>query len=195
MSEIIEYEWPHLVEADEVTKEPVKMSIRPEAEHIKNLERRLGVLRIKSIVADLVLQREQGGMVVTVTGDIKAEVEQACVVTLAPVVDNVGETFKAWYADADQAIPLAKAKHDKMAKAGGGEIPILHEQDDPEPIIEGQIDLGELVVQHLSLAINPYPHAEGVAYEYGDDEPQKVPDAFKTNPFAALKDWKHKLDD
>ena len=76
-----------------------------------------------------------------------------------------------------------------------GETPIINEQEDPEKIIGGKIDLGEVVTQHLSLAIDPYPHKEGVKYEYGDDEPEKVPEAFKNNPFAALKDWKSKLED
>ena len=134
-------------------------------------------------------------MVVHVNGRIRATVKQPCVVTLEPVESRIDETFEAWFSDPDQAIALSKAKHDKMAKSAGGEVPMLDEKDDPEPIIDGQIDLGELVTQHLALALDPYPHAEGVKYEYGDDEPEKVPEEFKNNPFAALKDWKDKLDD
>ncbi len=194
MSETLTPEWSHFIDADDVTGEKLRLSITPDKEARKNLVRRLGVLSFETLKADLILQREQGGMVVHVTGHVRATLKQSCVVTLDPVNAKVDEDFEAWFADPDQAIALAKVKHDQQIKAGG-ETPILEEYEDPEPIIDGKIDLGELVTQHLSLAINPYPHAEGVRYEYGDDEPQKVPEAFKNNPFAALKDWKAKLED
>lgn len=194
MNEILESEWSHYIDAEEVTAEKLRLSITPDKEARKNLVRRLGVLNFDTLKADLVLQREQGGMVIHVSGHITATLQQSCVVSLDPVETKVNENFEAWFADQDQAIALAKVKHDQQAKMNG-ETPILEEQEDPEPIVDGKIDLGELVTQHLSLSINPYPHAEGVHYEYGDDEPQKVPEAFKNNPFAALKDWKAKLED
>lgn len=192
MSEVLESEWTHYLDADEVTGEKMRLTITPDSEARKNLIRRLGVLGFDSIKADLELQREQGGLVVHVKGHIKANLQQSCVVTLEPIETKVDENFEAWFADTQQAVALAKVKHDKQVKANG-ETPILEESEDPEPIVDGKIDLGELVTQHLSLAITPYPHKEGVHYEYGDDEPEKVPEAFKSNPFAALKDWKAKL--
>ncbi len=194
MNEILEQEWSHFIDADEVSGETLRLSITPDNEARKNLVRRLGVESIDSLKADLQLKREQGGMVVYVAGHIHATITQACVVSLDPVESRVNENFEAWFADPDQAIQLSKVKHDKNIKVNG-ETPILEESEDPEPIIEGQIDLGELVTQHLSLSLDAYPHAEGVEYEYGDDKPHKTPDAFKNNPFAALKDWKTKLED
>lgn len=194
MSEVLESEWSHYIDAEEVTGEKLRLSITPDGEARKNLIRRLGVLGFDALKADLVLQRDQGGMVVHVTGHISANLQQSCVVSLEPVHSKVSEDFEAWFADPEQAVALAKVKHDKNVKANG-ETPIIEEEEDPEPIVDGKIDLGELVTQHLSLAIDPYPHAEGVHYEYGDDEPQKVPEAFKSNPFAALKDWKSKLEE
>ena len=194
MSEVLESEWSHFIDADDVGPDKLRLSITPDKEARQNLVKRLGILGVDSIKADLELNREQGGMVVHVKGHILATLSQSCVVTLDPVKTKVNETFDAWYADPDQAIALAKVKHDKQVKANG-ETPIINEQEDPEKIIGGKIDLGEVVTQHLSLAIDPYPHKEGVKYEYGDDEPEKVPEAFKNNPFAALKDWKSKLED
>jgi len=194
MSEILEAEWSHFIDASEITGEKVRMTITPDKEARKNLVRRLGLLSIDSLKAELELQREQGGMVVHIGGNVQAVLQQSCVVTLDPIETKVNETFEAWFADPDQAIQLSKVKHDKNVKMNG-ETPILDEREDPEPIIDDQIDLGDLVTQHLSLAIDPYPHAKGVEYEYGDDNPKKVPEAFKNNPFAALKDWKAKLED
>jgi len=193
MSEILESELSLFIEADDVSHEVVRLSITPNKEERKNLVRRLGILGIEMLKADLVLKREQGGLVVHIKGHILATLKQSCVVSMDEIETKVNETFEAWFADPDQAVALAKVKHDKQVKANG-ETPIIDESDDPERIIDGKIDLGEVVTQHLSLAINPYPHKEGVNYEYGDDEPHKVPEAFKNNPFAALKDWKSKLE-
>jgi len=193
MSENLKSEWSHFIDADEVGSEKMRLSITPDKEARQNLVRRLGILSVESLKADLELNREQGGMVVHVKGQVMASVKQSCVVTLEPIETKVNETFEAWFADPDQAIALAKVKHDKQVKANG-ETPIIDEREDPEKIVGGRIDLGEVVTQHLSLAIDPYPHKEGVKYEYGDDEPEKVPEAFKNNPFAALKDWKSKLE-
>ena len=193
MSEILESEWSHYIEADDIeTGERLRLSITPDKDARQNLTRRLGILGFESLKADLELKREQGGLVVHIKGHIHAVLTQACVVTLEPIESKVNEDFEAWFADTEQAVALAKVKHDQQVRANG-ETPILEEREDPEPIADGKIDLGELVTQHLSLAINPYPHAEGVHYEYGDDAPEKVPEAFKNNPFAALKDWKDKL--
>jgi len=194
MEEILHAEWSYKINADEVTSELMVLNIAPDEQSLRDLKRRLNLLDMDGLKADLKIRRQEGGLVVHIDGHLSARVVQACVVTLDPVESTIDERFEAWFADKDQAVALAKVKHEKELKAGT-ETPILDEQDDPEAIIDGQIDLGELVTQHLSLALNPYPHAEGVSYEYGDDEPNKVPETFKNNPFAALKDWKSKLED
>ncbi len=189
-------EWSHFIDADDVEAGPgLKLTISPDKTARERLLKRLGILGIEDLKADLSLKREQGNMVLHITGHIKAQLLQKCVVTLETLQTAVDEDFEAWFADPAQAVRLAKAKQEKLAKTGGGEVPVLDESEDPEAIVDGKIDLGELVTQHLSLSIEPYPHAEGVHYEYGDDEPQKVPEGFKTNPFEALKNWKAKLEE
>ena len=71
------------------------------------------------------------------------------------------------------------------------EVEILDEREDPEAVIYGRIDLGELVAQHISLAVPAYPQREGVEFEHGDEGielDKKSP--LRKNPFEALKDWK-----
>jgi len=186
-------EWSHPLDADEVSSgAPLKVTISAGKEEQTRLTQRLGVLGVESLSADLKLDRDNP-LVVHVAGRIRAKIKQHCVVSLEPVDNDVDESFEAWFADPDAAVSLHKAKRDKQAS--GREVPILEESEDPEPIVDGKIDLGELVVQHLSLSLPAYPHADGAHYEYGDDEPKKVPEEFKNNPFAALKDWKAKLED
>lgn len=184
-----EQEWPYLVEVEEI-QSGTTLKISPDEEQREALVRRLGVLDLTDLSASITLDFEGG--VVHASGQVRAEVTQECVVSMEPVKTTVEDEFEAWFADPGQAVSLAKARHEKLYGKGGAEVPILEEQDDPEPIVDGMIDLGELATQFLSLAIPPYPHAEGVEYEVGDDDPAAQPSGIRKNPFAALKDWKEK---
>jgi uncharacterized metal-binding protein YceD (DUF177 family) len=126
-----------------------------------------------------------------VSGKFNALVVQECVVTLEPVETSLSEPVEGYFADKEKAVSFAAAKRAREGSKNQGEVEILEESDDPEPLHNGMIDLGELVVQHLSLALPPYPHKEGVTYEMGDERfalDEKSP--LKKNPFEALKDWK-----
>ena len=182
-------EWSYLFSADDVQDQPVKMTISPNEEETQLLMKRLDLLSLDELRADLVLNRESGGIVVHVVGQIKAQLTQPCVVSLEPVEATITEEIEAWYEDLDQAVSLARVRQNRETTKG--EKPVLSEQEDPEPMVEGQIDLGELVTQYLSLYINPYPHKEGVDYEGSmTTENADDPSASLKSPFAALKDWK-----
>jgi uncharacterized metal-binding protein YceD (DUF177 family) len=116
---------------------------------------------------------------------------QNCVVSLEPFELQLSEEFEGWFADKDNTVSFAAAKKEREVVKPHAEVEILDEKEDPEAIIDGVIDLGEFTAQHISLAIPPYPHKEGVHYEVGDDEFQvdeKSP--LRKNPFEALKNWK-----
>lgn len=190
---IVETEWSYFVDVNSLDKDRTAFDISPNEAERKRLCQRLGLVSIEALDAELVVARRAGEVAYHVTGSFKAEITQSCVVTLEPVQSTVSEEFEAWFADPEAAIPLAKARHDRLNEKGHGELPILEESEDPEPLIEGKIDLGELVTQYMALTVNPYPHAEGVEFEQGDDQIAKPDDALTKSPFAALKDWKDKL--
>lgn len=185
-------EWSHLIEAEKIGTTPLKMKISPGVEQKKRLAKRMGLVELKSLEADLVMSRDAGSKnVIFISGHIAASVTQNSVISGKPVKSEIEDSFEAWYADADQAISFAKAKQERLASEGHIDMPFLDESEDPEPVVEGNIDLGELVAQYLSLAINPYPRAEGEAYEFSAED-KKATEGVYENPFAALKDWKNK---
>lgn len=51
------------------------------------------------------------------------------------------------------------------------------DDDPPEPLDGPLLDLGELVSQHLSLAVDPYPRAPGVSLEGIQEVVESTPDA------------------
>jgi uncharacterized metal-binding protein YceD (DUF177 family) len=60
--------------------------------------------------------------------------------------------------------------------------------DAPEPLEGDTIDVGAIVADHLSLALDPFPRAAGATYE-----PAAQPADAKPNPFAALAQLKGRL--
>ncbi len=188
-AEYIPPEWSVPVNEEDITATPAQMSLEAPPESLRALAQRFDVLSVEGIRADAVLVREAGGAIVHVSGNFTAQITQSCVVSGQPVPCTIEETFEGWFSSPD-VTSLAKARHEKTMEKAGREMPILEERDDPEPIVDGRIDVGELVAQHVLLAIDPYPHAPGVHYELGDDAPP-VPEADeRKNPFAKLKDWK-----
>jgi len=185
-------EWSYFVDADKIGNNPTKIAISPGPEELKRLTKRMGVNELKDLEAHLVMSRDSGRNVIFISGQIHADVAQSCVISGKPVKSEIRDSFEAWYADHEEAVSFAKAKQERLVREGTGDFPFLDESEDPEPIIEGKIDVGELVAQYLSLSINPYPHAEGIEYENPAEAQKEKGSEVYENPFAALKDWKHK---
>lgn len=182
-------EWSFPVDAEKITTNPLRIMIKPTPEERKALAVRFGVTSLDLLQAEMSFVREAGKTTIHATGSFEAQLKQSCVVTGAPVSSRIEEEFESWFADRQQAVPLAKIRKERMVEKGHVEMPMIPEHEDPEPVIDGKIDAGELVAQFLSLAINPYPRAEGLK-----EETVEVVHADKPleNPFAALKDWKNK---
>lgn len=186
-----EAEWSILMPAETLGGETIQTQIKADAEERARIIKRLGLLSLDDLTANLKFSRERGH-VVHITGQVKAKLAQECVISLEPVLSEINTQFQAWYADQDSAVLFEKKRKQRELQNEEGEIPMLEEKDDPEPIIDGHIDVAELTVQHLSLSLDPYPHAEGVKYDLSDEEmdEQRRQDP-EVNPFAALKDWKN----
>lgn len=189
----IEAEWSYLVDVKGIDAKGQALSIEPTEAERTRLIRRLGLLALDDCQANLKLSLNDGH-IIHVKGVVTAKARQSCVMTLETVETAVREEFEAWYADPQQVVSLNKARRDQKIRKGHVEIPLADEREDPEPIVGGKIDVGELVTQYLSLGIDPYPRAPGVELPDGEDlkTVHEDPSVIK-NPFAALKDWKDKL--
>ncbi|MGH6816643.1 MAG: YceD family protein [Hyphomicrobiaceae bacterium] len=115
------------------------------------------------------------------SGDIEAEVVQNCVVTLEPVAARLVERL---------AVDLWPSA--QMPQAASGTLDPLA-SDDPEPIEDGRIAIGRIVLEHLTTAIDPYPRKADAEFSWTDEPP---PPAARPEPaggpFAALAKWKQK---
>jgi uncharacterized metal-binding protein YceD (DUF177 family) len=153
------------------------------AEELAALAKRLDVLAVRSLTAKVTATPMGGSPLIRVDGRFEAALTQACSVTLEPMETTVAEDFALTYGpDSDSDVT-----------PGGKEIQLHMDDDDPpEPIVGGQIDLGEAVVEYLSLAIDPFPRSPGALFEAGEGHDFTVNEPEKGNPFAVLANLKKK---
>jgi uncharacterized metal-binding protein YceD (DUF177 family) len=131
---------------------------------------------VKHLSADVTLARWRAKGI-RVTGALKADVTQNCVVTLDPVEAHVEATFERRF------LPEETLDPDEI------DVFVDPEGEDPAEPLGREIDLGEVLVEELSLNLDPYPRKPGVAFEAAADEPARAP-----NPFAKLAKLKPKLE-
>lgn len=185
MKSLPENEWSVWFDTETLDGKPAVQTITADEQARTALARRLGVDALDALSATLTITPVTGGAI-EVTGALQADITQTCVVTLDPLQSHIEDQVEGWFTDREKTVSFAKARQDRETKKGHVEVEMLEESADPEDMLDGHIDLGELVTQHLSLAINPYPHKEGAAYESGDDKPLKS----GQNPFESLKTLK-----
>ena len=143
----------------------------------KALVARFGLLDLGKLEADLNVDREKGHMI-AVTGTLTADVVQPCVVTLEPVPAHITDSIDILFAPRAILDVGANPPHSDAI-----------EDEAPEPIVNGLIDLGELVAQHLAVALDPYPRKPGVSLDAVKSEP---PGENTYKPFAKLVELKNK---
>ena len=124
---------------------------------------RIGVEELRSLEASVAVERSGRGGDVTLRGELSATVAQKSVTAATGdlVVSDVTAPIDFWVVVAD----------------GDGDI-----DDDDRDVVEtsdGMVDLGEIVVQTLSLEVDPYPGTGTASGEpvasYGDlDDAQPI---------------------
>jgi uncharacterized metal-binding protein YceD (DUF177 family) len=161
------------LKVEKITANGVEETILAGERERRALSARFDLVEIKSLQAKLVVRPKQAGTNFAVDGSLKAEVVQRCVVTLEPLSSVIEQPIHVHFAAPE------------LMGAGAAERAL--DEEDMEAITDGVIDLGELVAQHLGLALDPYPRKEGlppVEAEFGDKPLESSPFA----KLAALKD-------
>ena len=194
----IKPEFSRIIDVDEVVSSdtPVTIEIIADDTERNALAKRFGLLAVSSLGATVRLQTVAGFGVDNNT-DILAVVKfraclmQTCSVTLDPINDTIEASFKQLFSpqsnfpkndnaddsDDEEFLDVTDADMDEFVDSG----PMA---DPPEPIIDGKIDIGELIAEELAVRINPFPRKKGVNFEWVSQN--KADLGAKSGPFAAL---------
>jgi hypothetical protein len=130
----------------------------------------LSVRAVSSLEAELdVLPFGKEGL--SVAGEIHAHLTQVCVVTSEDFDSDVV---------ASVAIRFSPDGRNPNAAFDPAELADPEAEDPPDLLVGGRIDLADVVVEFLALALDPYPRKPGAVFS-------KVPGEKPESPFAALK--------
>jgi uncharacterized metal-binding protein YceD (DUF177 family) len=164
-----EPEFSRPVEVDRIGPEGVSLEIEADPGEREALARRFGLASVDRLTASVSVS-PLSRKLFRVEGRLEGEVVQTCVVTLDPVPARLTETFSALFGEGGPGLAALLAA----------------EEDTPEPIQGGAIDLGETVAQHLSLALDPYPRKPGAQLAEGYGQAAGAGAEPRQSPFAAL---------
>ncbi len=152
------------IEANPAEREALAASLK-----LPSLERLSATLTVK--------RAARGGA--RVIGAVQGELTRTCVVTLEPFPAAVEEEIDVRFAPPDNEAE-ARRRRDEP------ETVSMIDDDEPDPLIDGKIDLGALACEFFALGLDPYPRKPGVAFE-----PPVEPEPEAT-PFAVLRRDKKK---
>lgn len=163
----------HRVSLDDVPAHGLALTLVPDEAQRAALARFLDIPSVHSLTAELRITPHGAGA--HVAGRLKAQVRQISVVSLEPFDTNLDEEIDVHFAP--EAAIAARAVDADDPEA---------ELDQPDAIVDGGVDLGHLVTEFLSLALDPYPRMPGEEFEPVAEAPEAL------SPFAELARLKDK---
>lgn len=165
-------EFSRLIRVDQIPAAGMRFDVEAKPEERAALATRFGLPSLDQLKAEIHLKAIAGGALVRLDGTITAKVVQACVVSLEPIPAKIKEDF---------SLTFGAAPPEEV----GAEIELsMEDEDPPELVIDGVIDVGEAVAEHLSLALDPFPRKAGIAFA-GGEEPTPAEEK-RPSPFAVL---------
>jgi hypothetical protein len=156
------------VMAEKLPREGLSVTFSADEAQRAAIAAALGLPAVHAFAADLTAGIASGGRY-RVTGEVKARIGQTCVLGNEDFDSDVTAQVDAVFADDDRLAAPTKKEIERS----------LDDEDPPEPLDGGAIDLGALAIEFLALALDPFPKKPGAAF----DAPAQESDP---GPFAAL---------
>jgi len=144
--------------------------LEPDAEARARIARALNLKSLDRFEADVEVTATVSGW--RLNGRLMAEAVQSCVLTLEPLPVRIDERFEINLVEATDTPPSEE-----------GEIDLELDDDSPDVVENGQIDLGQYAVEQLALHLDPYPRKEGAVFE-------QPPEPGEISPFGVLRTLK-----
>ncbi len=153
-----------LLAVSAVPPDGVEVEVAPDGAERLALAEFNDVVSVDAFVARLVV-KPFGRDGLAVEGALEATATRICGVSLEPFPESVSELISVSFTP--DARPDAEPAGD---------------EDPPEPLVGGAVDLGAIASEFFTLALDPYPRKPGAAFAHEAEEGDE-----RLSPFAALK--------
>ena len=168
-----------IIRVDTLPKDGETVTVEANSAEREVLAASLRLPSIERLSATFTVKRAARGGA-RVIGAVQGELTRTCVVTLEPFPAAVEEAIDVRFAPPDNEAE-ARRRRDEP------ETVSMMDDDEPDPLIDGKIDLGGLASEFFALGLDPYPRKPGVAFE-----PPVEPEPEAT-PFAVLRGGDKKI--
>ena len=171
MTDSIAPEFSRPYRIDQIPGAGLKLDLTASPEERAALARRFGLPSITTLTAHVRLKALAGGKLFRLESQFQSDLTQTCVISLEPIPASVEDSFTVTYTQ-------------ELREEGGLEIDLYMDEDDPPDLIEeGVIDVGEAIAEHLALALDPFPRHPDAVFTTVDEAPEEPK---KANPFQVL---------
>ena len=143
--------------------------LEPDAAERAKIAKSLDLASLDAFEADMRLE-PHGNLGWRVSGRVRADAVQTCGLTLEPLPVHVDRKFSVQLVEASE----------RNAADEDGEIDLELDDDSPDQIEDGRLDLGQYAVEQLALSLDPFPRKPGAVFE-------QPPEPGEISPFAVLK--------
>ncbi|MBT8473501.1 MAG: DUF177 domain-containing protein [Marinicaulis sp.] len=151
---VADAEFSHVVVLADLPRGGASFRLAANEEERARITKRLDVVAVKHIEGAVKIRANRAE--IFLTGTLLASLTRECVASLDEMAEDIAEDFELVFLRGD-ATP---AEGDEEAA-----LPDIHEG--------AEFDIGDFLVQQLSLAMDPFPRKDGVtslAEQYGQDE-------------------------
>jgi len=142
-------EMSRLVEAGKVPQHGLSVTVEATPQERVALADRFGICEVRSLRADVEIRPMASGFMLT--GRMKAEVVQTCVISSQPVEQTVEEDLQLRFSP-----DVEVGGEEEEVELAEGDLDVL-------PMEGDVMDVGEAVAETLALALDPYPRASDEA--------------------------------
>lgn len=184
-------------DAEELLKLPSgRLRIDFEPQELAALSDANGLEGVRRLSADLSVLREGKGL--HISGTLSGEVTYLCGVTLEPFDAPLTGGFDASFVPSAppprqrgkgrEGNPPEREAASRRRAARVEEVEDIspEDADPPEPIRNGRVELGGLLAEFFSLALDPFPRRPDAAFEAQPGAGAKADGEASTSPFAKL---------
>lgn len=137
-------EFSRILRVEPWPKDGLGFDVEAKSAERARIAERLGLITLERLHGKGRIARVPTGKLLRLDGRLDAVGEQRCVVTLDPLPVHVDIAIERLFGDVPPVAPGTEVEVDAFAL----EI---------DPIEDGRIDVGEVLVEELALALDPYP--------------------------------------
>lgn len=155
------------IDVSSIPQDGMDIVVTATEQELRAVAKTYGFLDVRGLAADLRARVSASG-IVTISGRLRAELVQSCVVSLEPVEERIDE-------------PVSTRFVPESFEVAGEPVAGVGDTSDADETFSGTaVDVGRFVLDEFLLSVDPYPRAPGAVL------PSDVADPAPDSPFAAL---------